>query len=142
MDPLWPFAFRVVASSLLLTFALATSWRQSKADPLFGPSSLLEAGDRSSYVELEDANGDGHLDVFVANSGSNSVTWWLGRGDVTFGRRNDVVVPGQPRGLAVGDVDGDGLADLVIPSSLPEDHDQISILRGAGDGSFAPWIDL
>lgn len=41
--------------------------------------------------------------------------------------------------MAVGDVNGDGKPDLVVPHW---DSDAVSVLLGTGTGSFWKWTDL
>jgi hypothetical protein len=52
-------------------------------------------------------------------------------------RATFIPLPGYPRDVRGGDVDGDGLADLVFTMSQPY---EIAFLRGRGDGTLAPPI--
>jgi hypothetical protein len=64
-------------------------------------------------LDAGDANGDGTLDLFVANLAGISVL--LGNGDGTF--QNPVTSGGsffQPSSLAVADYNEDGIADVVL----------------------------
>jgi hypothetical protein len=47
-------------------------------------------------------------------------------------------VGAQPAGVAVGDVDGDGVPDLVTVNA---GGNSVSVLRGQGDGTFAGAVD-
>ena len=66
----------------------------------------------STDITLGDIDGDGHLDMVVANYGANKV--YTNDGDGTF------VDSGQPlgslasQGVTLGDVDGDGDLDMVV----------------------------
>ena len=56
-------------------------------------------------VVLADFNGDGNLDVAVANGGSNTVSVLMGNGDGTLGTATNYSVGSNPVALAVGDLE-------------------------------------
>ncbi len=112
---------------------------------------LLESG--GGGLALFDYDGDGDLDLYVGNGwrldgpeiaerGKNLL--YRNRGDGTFENvtaRAGVGDDGWSTGIAVGDVDGDGWADLFV-SNFGVDV----LYRNRGDGSFervddAPGID-
>src|SRR5713101_2109196 len=64
-------------------------------------------------VITADFNGDGRLDLAVANAGSNDVSILLGNGDGTFQAAQNYASGGTPVSLAVGDFNSDGKLDLV-----------------------------
>lgn len=83
-----------------------------------------------------DFDGDGDVDLAVANLGPDggafdrgSVTVFLGRGDGGFARARDYVVGVRPYGVAVGDFDSDRIPDLVVSNADPN-NDRVWILRG------------
>jgi hypothetical protein len=92
----------------------------------YGAESNLVAGD---------FNGDGHLDLAVANSGSNDVSILLGNGDGTFQPAVEYAVGQQPMSIVAGDFNGDGRLDLATANASSND---ISVLLGNGDGTFQP----
>ena len=93
-------------------------------------------------VATGDFNGDGKLDVAVANHGTGSVAILLGRGDGTFQTAlNTVVAAGdQPLVVVVADFNGDGKRDVVVAETTSGGGD-VSILLGNGDGTLqAPRV--
>src|SRR5579871_6595441 len=91
-------------------------------------------------VAVGDFNGDGHLDIVVANHGTypsysdTGVSVLLGNGDGTFQAAQDNAVSSGASYVAVADFDGDGKLDLALTSFYPVD--MVNILLGNGDGTF------
>jgi Bacterial Ig-like domain (group 3)/FG-GAP-like repeat len=85
-------------------------------------------------VVVGDFNGDGILDL--AFSDLNGVEIALGNGDGTFNETpaSPIQVPNELYSLQVGDFNHDGKPDL---AGLDNYSDQIVLLLGAGDGTFA-----
>ena len=96
-------------------------------------TSELAAGSGPDSVAVGDFNGDGKLDLAVANSGSNDVSVLLGNGDGTFQTALHSSVGVSPVSVAVGDFNGDGKLDLVVVNNGSND---VSVLLGNGDGTF------
>jgi hypothetical protein len=98
-------------------------------------------GDNPLSVAVADFNGDGILDLAVANTFVDSgqpgtVTVLLGNGDGTFTPTSVSPATGMlPYSVAVGDVNGDGKADLVTSNVA---SNTFTVLLGKGDGTFAP----
>jgi VCBS repeat protein/List-Bact-rpt repeat protein len=86
-----------------------------------------------------DFNGDGNLDIAVANLVSNDVSILLGNGDGTFQPARNYVTGSSPGSIAVGDFNSDGRLDLVVTNFL---GGTLSVLLGDGDGTFPPAVSI
>jgi hypothetical protein len=73
----------------------------------------------------------------VANQASNTVSVFLNNGDGTFHRAPDLPVAGGPREVAVGDLNQDGVPDIV---TTEPGANQASVLLGKGNGAFQPAV--
>ena len=92
------------------------------------------------YLAIGDFNGDGRADVVAGNGDSPYLSVLLGNGDGTFLTAASAYTGlsyFQPQAIAVGDFNGDGKADLVVPSFQ---FGQFAILLGNGDGTFQTGV--
>ena len=83
-------------------------------DGTFQPNVNYTAGTAPAFVALGDYNGDGKIDMAVANEVSNTVSILLGNGDGTFRPNIDFAAGTGANGIAVGDFNGDGRLDLAV----------------------------
>ncbi|MEO6028922.1 MAG: FG-GAP-like repeat-containing protein [Candidatus Binatia bacterium] len=91
-------------------------------------------GNESSPNAQADFDNDGETDgCFSAASGHN-VTIKLGNGNGTYGSSQTINLTGQPHGIAVLDVDGDGDWDIVDANV---DDDELAMMLNDGSGQFA-----
>lgn len=108
-------------------------------DGTFQPHIDFPAGNQALELTVADFDGDGNLDIAVANT-SNSVSILLGRGDGTFQPQVQYSVPNTPFSITSVDVNGDGKVDLAVATGSP--FISVSLLLGNGDGTFQPHIDF
>jgi hypothetical protein len=73
------------------------------------------------------------LDVVVANRDSGTLDIFRNTGGFTFADPVSLHVGGLPRDIAIGDLDGDGYADLLV---VDRNNDAVIALQGNGAGSF------
>ena len=92
-----------------------------------GASIALSAG--SGSLAAADFNRDGKLDLVVLTNTGPAIL--LGHGDGTFGPPS--TYPASGHGLAVGDLNGDKIPDLIVGPSY---------LLGNGDGTFQAAVPL
>jgi hypothetical protein len=113
------------------------------AGTLFRPIQNYDSGGEALWVATGDIDGDGKLDLVVANytgpGSTGSVGVLLGNGDGTF--RPPVIYVGvySPTSVAIADVNGDGVPDLVVTSDCNSNDCNsglVGVLLGKGDGTF------
>ena len=89
-------------------------------------------------IELADLDGDGRLDVATANGWpSNSVSVWFGQSGGGLGPSTAYGAGDRPFDVASGDVNDDGLPDLVT-SNL--ETGTLSLLLNTGGVAWLPWL--
>jgi hypothetical protein len=90
-------------------------------------------GDKPREISVGDLDGDGLLDVAVANSATNTVSVLFDAPGGLLTPSQTVIVPGKAWAVAIADMNLDAVGDLVVGSRIPE---QIAVLRGNGTGGF------
>ena len=98
------------------------------------PSATFGAG-----ITAGDLRNNGTVDLVVANASLNNVYVLLGNNDSTFQTPVAYTVAVQPQNASLGDVNGDGVLDLVVADTGADGL--VSVLLGKGDGTFAPKTD-
>ena len=119
-------------------------------DAGFAPARAYPVGAHPSFVVAGKLDLDEHLDLAVADFGSGDVAILLGNGEGTFQPATFLSVS-SPRGIGIGDFNGDDLSDLAVASSIPvpsytpptgylptSPTGGVTILMGIGNGTFAP----
>jgi len=110
----------------------------------FAAKTDFAAGPNCNGVAVGDFDADGHPDLAVSfyeameDSGAGVL---LGDGAGHFSAMQTYMTSLEPRALAVGDMDGDGVQDLVTAQGL-EDTGEIGMFLGDGAGAFLPGTDV
>ncbi len=105
----------------------------------------LSCGFSPQCVSTGDVDDDGKIDIAVANYNSNTISLYRNIstvGTVTFSPNIDFATGANPRNVALGDLDGDGLLDLAVANN---GANTLSLLRNTGTPgtiSFAPKVDF
>ena len=101
------------------------------------PKSYGASGLDTLSVAAADFNGDGKVDLAVANNNcfgaNNSVSVLLGNGDGSFRTPVNFTVGSCPRALVALDLNRDGKFDLAVTDGISQN---VFVLLGRGDGSF------
>jgi hypothetical protein len=116
-------------NSLLVVFL-------GNGDGTFRQAGTGQLGIYSANVTLADFNGDGHLDVAVANRGFDkpgSVMVFFGDGKGNLRDRTTYKVDGGPWGIAAGDLNRDHHPDLAVALDL---NGSVAVLINDGTGNF------
>lgn len=107
------------------------------------------AGASAYSFAVADFNHDGKLDVAVLDpvgeTSESQLAVLLGNGDGTFSQASAYAFPFQPTVIAVGDLNGDGIPDLVVGVSAGTNLTafvpaSVEVLLGNGDGTFQPPV--
>ena len=111
-----------------------------KGDGTFTPGATYPIDNEPVSVAVADFNGDGKLDIAVADSQGIGIAVLLGNGDGTF----------QPAvfyrnafssSVAAVDIDGNGTIDLLVGGSGgPNLTNAVTVFLGNGDGTFKAGV--
>ena len=115
-------------------------------DGTFRPVVTYDSGGSTAVsAAVTDVNGDGKLDLLVANECGTSSTCQNGsvgvlegNGDGTFQAATVLNVEGAIESLAVKDVNADGKQDVIV--GMGGQNNNVGVLLGNGDGTFQPQV--
>ncbi len=96
-----------------------------------------DAGTTPRSVVATDLDGDGSLDLVVANYASHTISVLLGNGDGTFTDQATYTTGEGPRSVIAADLDSDGNLDLVTAN---QQSNNTSVFLGSGDGTFSEHV--
>src|SRR5205823_3060431 len=130
-----PLMKRTLAIAALFVFLISNSAKSGAAG--FQSAVDYPVGTAPQAVASADFNGDGKMDLAIANNGNGSgddggISILLGNGDGTFQATNNFTVGNNPSAIAASDFNRDGRTDLVLI-----DRSGVGVLLGNGNGTFA-----
>jgi len=110
-------------------------------DGTFPAQLQISVGSGPQAIAVADLDGDGDLDIAVSNSFDDTVTVLLGDGAGNFveSSSSPISVGTNPLLLHAGDLNGDDVADLVVPNA---ESDTVSVILSNGDGTFSLAPDI
>jgi FG-GAP-like repeat/Abnormal spindle-like microcephaly-assoc'd, ASPM-SPD-2-Hydin/FG-GAP repeat len=136
---------RVVTAIVCLLLSATAARPQTY---IFGRADF-PTGTAPNSIATGDFNGDGIVDLAVANSIDNTVSVLLGKPDGTFAPQVTYATGAGPVGITAGDFNGDGNLDLAVTNAgcVPAKFGPhctghtVSLLLGNGDGTLQSHID-
>ncbi len=148
------------AGSDAISILLAHTDSSGHPDGTFTTGQTLTTGKTPVSVVAGDFDGDGNLDLAVANQGDNTIEIFWGNGDGTFQQSSQIIRPPkglpppaqqppeviqlpsgfQPSALATGNFDATGHLDLAVAD---RGNNTVSVLLGNGtrSGTFPTRTD-
>jgi hypothetical protein len=112
----------------------------------FSPAASFPVGANPQDVVTVDFNNDGKLDLATSSydnsTGDGSVSVLLGNGNGSFQPARTFATGPYTFSLAAGDFNADGKIDLATANNGGSENNDVSILPGNGDGTFAPAVGL
>ena len=115
---------------LLSSTASAQTYLYNRAD--------FATGNGPTAAVTADFNGDGKLDLAVANRDDNTVSILFGKPDGTFATKVDYPTGSSPKAIVAADFNEDGKLDLAV---VNQGANTVSVLIGNGDGTFQARVD-
>jgi hypothetical protein len=123
---------------ILLFILLLFCIKQVSSQSCFNPTKLFTTNSNPYSFCSADINGDGKIDLAIANYGANNITLRLGRGDGTFQNATNYAVGTNPYEIISGDFNNDGKKDIAVTNF---GSGTISVLLNNGAGGLNTAIN-
>lgn len=102
---------------------------------------VLPAGNFPATVKIADIDGDGKLDIIVANGGGNTFSVFRnispGIGNIFFASGLDFAAASFPSNAIVTDINGDGMPDVVSSDNNSPGGAVVNLNNSAGTGNIS-----
>ena len=112
----------------------------------FSPATSFPVAANPQAVVTADFNNDGKLDLATSSyddaTGDGSVSVLLSNGNGSFQPARTFATGPYPFSLAAGDFNADGKIDVAAANNGGGDNNDVSILLGNGDGTFADAVGI
>lgn len=93
----------------------------------------------TSYLAVQDLNGDGLVDVAATVYNQTGIDILLGSADGNWQSLPRISTGAGPYHIAIADVDGNGIPDIAVANSTAN---TASVLIGQGEGKFQSAVNL
>ena len=131
----------MVVANAASSFGTTVSVLLGKGDGTFQAPQSYPAGAEPFSVAVADFNGDGQLDLIVADAdvgNGNTVSLLLGNGDGRFQAPVEYAVGTGPVFVAVGNLNRHGAPDVAVANA---DSNNVSVLLNVGS-PCAVWTSV
>jgi len=129
----------IFVTLLLISYPSNAQILKTNPDSIpFAPAVNYGVGDGPNSVFCADLDGDGDLDLAIANYASDNVSILKNNGEGTFQAKVDYPTGDNPNSVFCADLDGDSDLDLAVPNRFSH---SISIFKNNGFGDFADRVD-
>ncbi|HXM40406.1 MAG TPA: FG-GAP-like repeat-containing protein [Bryobacteraceae bacterium] len=113
----------------------------------FGAGATFTVGSNPTVLLTGDFNRDGNLDLAVVDYGTlgsssdpGGLSILLGKGDGAFQNAVNYSASMNPNSIGAGDVNNDGITDLIVTAGAPNFNYTLVVFIGNGDGTFKPGV--
>jgi hypothetical protein len=117
--------------------------RYGRADGSFDPAATIVLHGGAERAQTADLDSDGQLDIVASSETGARLAMVLGRGARSFAAPVRYAARREELGIEdvqVGDVDGDGVPDVLFAGDTAGGAGQIAFRQGRGDGTLGPTV--
>jgi hypothetical protein len=139
VPPSKEYAMRSLSVFTTLILVIVTAISASASGILFGTGRDYAAGKGPLGVFCADLDGDGYLDLAVANWNADYVSILKNNGNGTYQSAVNYVTGGGSNSVFCADLDGDTDLDIAVAN---REGGSVSVLENNGDGTFQSPVNF